>query len=73
MTPRLPPENPDDDVQSELLQAVHTALNDLAPINDPVEEHQLFMERDRIRSRICKAGNLEECTDKSGPTSTGRD
>jgi hypothetical protein len=39
MTPRLPPENPDDDVQSELLQAVHTALNDLAPINDPVEEH----------------------------------
>ncbi|WP_262296666.1 hypothetical protein [Microvirga sesbaniae] len=37
MTPRLPPENPDDDEQSELLQAVHRALNDLAPITDPVE------------------------------------
>jgi hypothetical protein len=41
MTPRQPPENPDDDVQSELLQAVHEALNDLAPINDPVEEQPL--------------------------------
>ncbi|MBQ0821038.1 hypothetical protein HPT29_006785 [Microvirga terrae] len=37
MTPRLPPENPDNDEQSELLQAVHRALNDLAPVNDPVE------------------------------------
>jgi hypothetical protein len=41
MTPRLPPENPDDDEQSELLRAVHKALNDLAPINDPVEEQPL--------------------------------
>jgi hypothetical protein len=35
MTPRQPPESPDDDVQSELLQAVHNALNDITPINDP--------------------------------------
>ncbi|QRM30717.1 hypothetical protein [Microvirga sp. VF16] len=41
MTPHLPPESPDDDVQSELLQAVHKALNDLTPINDPVEEQPL--------------------------------
>ena len=37
MAPRQPPENPDD-VQSELLQAVNEALNDLAPVNDPVED-----------------------------------
>jgi hypothetical protein len=38
MSPRLPPESPDDDAQSELLQAVHQALNDLSPISDPAEE-----------------------------------
>ena len=38
MAPRLPPESPDDDVESELLQAVNTALNDLAPVNDPVDD-----------------------------------
>jgi hypothetical protein len=36
MTPRQPPESPDDDMQSELLQAVHNALNDIKPVNDPV-------------------------------------
>jgi hypothetical protein len=41
MTPRLPPESPDDDDQSELLQAVNTALNDLAPVNDPVDDPPL--------------------------------
>lgn len=41
MAPRQPPENPDDDVQSELLQVVHEALNDLAPVNDPVEDQPL--------------------------------
>jgi hypothetical protein len=38
MTPRQPPESPDDDMQSELLQAVHNALNDITPVNDPVED-----------------------------------
>ena len=38
MTPRQPPECPDDDGQSALLQAVHDALNDTAPMNDPVED-----------------------------------
>jgi hypothetical protein len=38
MTPRQPPESPDDDMQSALLQAVHTALNDSAILNDPAHE-----------------------------------
>lgn len=41
MSPRLPPESPDDDAQSELLQAVHSALNDFAPLTDPAEEQPL--------------------------------
>jgi len=41
MAPRQPPENPDDDTQSELLQVVHEALNELAPVNDPVEDQPL--------------------------------
>lgn len=41
MTPRQPPESPDDDVQSALLQAVHTALNDTALLNDPSDEQPL--------------------------------
>ena len=41
MSPRLPPESPDDDEQSELLQAVHNALNDLAPLTDPTDEQPL--------------------------------
>ncbi|MBA1158425.1 hypothetical protein [Microvirga mediterraneensis] len=41
MSPRLPPESPDDDGQSELLQSVHDALNDLAPLTDPTEEQPL--------------------------------
>jgi len=41
MAPRQPPENPDDDVQSELLQVVHEALNESAPMNDPVEDQPL--------------------------------
>ncbi|WP_114945373.1 hypothetical protein [Microvirga calopogonii] len=41
MSPRPPPESPDNDAQSELLQAVHNALNDLAPITDPTEEPPL--------------------------------
>jgi hypothetical protein len=58
MTPRLPPENPDDNVQSELLQAVHTALNDLAstndpaPTNDPVEEQPLAETRQDVRPAL---------------------
>ncbi len=38
MTPRQPPEGPDDDMQSEILQAVHNALNDIAPVNNPAED-----------------------------------
>jgi hypothetical protein len=52
MTPRLPPENPDDDEQSELLRAVHKALNDLAPINDPVEEQPLAETRQDVKPSL---------------------
>ena len=38
MAPRQPPENPDDDRQSDLLRAVHRALNDAVPVDAPVEE-----------------------------------
>jgi hypothetical protein len=38
MTPRHPPESPDDDKQSELLRAVHRALNDITPVSDPAHE-----------------------------------
>ncbi|WP_262029458.1 hypothetical protein [Microvirga sp. Mcv34] len=41
MSPRLPPESPDDDGQSEFLQTVHDAANDLAPLTDPAEEQPL--------------------------------
>ena len=41
MAPRQPPENPDDDRQSDLLRAVHRALNDAVPVNAPVEEQPL--------------------------------
>ncbi len=37
MTPRQPPESPDD-MQSEILQAVHNALNDITPVHDPANE-----------------------------------
>ena len=37
MIPRQPPESPDDDEQSELLQAVNAALNDITPVYDPAE------------------------------------
>jgi hypothetical protein len=52
MTPRQPPENPDDDEQSELLRAVHKALNDLAPINDPVEEQPLAETRQDVKPSL---------------------
>ena len=52
MTPRLPPENPDDDEQSELLRAVHKALNDLAPINDPVEEQPLTERQQDVKPSL---------------------
>ena len=38
MTPRQPPERPDDDMQSELQQAVHNAPNDITPVKDPAED-----------------------------------
>lgn len=41
MTPRQPPESPDDDAQSDLLRAVHHALNEMTPVNDPVEDQPL--------------------------------
>ena len=52
MTPRLPPENPDDDEQSELLRAVHKALNDLAPMNDPVEEQPLTERQQDVKPSL---------------------
>jgi hypothetical protein len=52
MTPRLPPENPDDDEQSELLRAVHKALNDLAPMNDPVEEQPLAERQQDVKPSL---------------------
>jgi glutathione S-transferase len=39
MVPRQPPESPEDDEQSELLQAVHAALNEIEPVNGPAD-HQ---------------------------------
>ena len=41
MTPRQPPESPDNDEQSEILQAVHKALNEIAPVNDPIDDQPL--------------------------------
>jgi len=39
MTPRQPPESPDDDKQRDLLQAVHNALNNITPVTEqPVPE-----------------------------------
>jgi len=38
MTPRKPPESPDEEMQSEILQAVHNALNDITPIHDPAQD-----------------------------------
>ncbi len=38
MAPRKPLENPDDDMQSEILQAVHDALNDTSALNEPLED-----------------------------------
>jgi hypothetical protein len=52
MTPRLPPENPDDDERSELLRAVHKALNDLAPMNDPVEEQPLTERQQDVKPSL---------------------
>ncbi|NBJ12695.1 hypothetical protein [Microvirga arsenatis] len=46
MTPRQPPESPDDDKQSELLRAVHSALNDITPVDEqPVPETEQDMPR----------------------------
>ena len=53
MAPRQPPENPDDDRQSDLLRAVHRALNDAVPVNAPVEEQPLTeMQQDLPGTRI---------------------
>ena len=41
MAPRQPPESPDDDKHSELLDAVHRALDDAVPMTDPVEDQPL--------------------------------
>ena len=41
MTPRKPPEHPDDEMQDEILQAVHDALNDFAALSDPAAEQPL--------------------------------
>jgi hypothetical protein len=38
MAPRPPPENPGDDVEESLLQAVHTALNDAVIVNAPSDD-----------------------------------
>ncbi len=72
MTPRKPPVTPDDDVQSEILQAVHDALNDPTPLNDPVED-QPVAETQNAAPRLVKADEVEVEIDRMeaylrGPT-----
>ncbi len=71
MTPRKPPENPDD-MQSEILQAVHDALNDLTPLNDPAED-QPAAETQNAAPHTAKAEDVEVEIDRieaylRGPT-----
>jgi hypothetical protein len=72
MTSRKPPERPDDDVQSEILQAVHDALNDLAPLKDPAED-QPAAETQNPVPHLVKADEVEVEIDRMeaylrGPT-----
>jgi hypothetical protein len=72
MAPRKPLENPDDDMQSEILQAVHDALNDLAPLSDPVEEQPVPAAR-QAAPHALKAEDVEVEVDRieaylRGPT-----
>jgi PHD/YefM family antitoxin component YafN of YafNO toxin-antitoxin module len=71
MTSRKPPERPDD-VQSEILQAVHDARNDLAPMKDTVED-QPVAETQNAAPRVVKADDVEVEIDRMeaylrGPT-----
>jgi hypothetical protein len=42
MVPRQPPESPEDEEQSELLQAVHAALNEIEPVNGPADDQPVI-------------------------------
>ena len=60
MAPRQPPENPDDDRQSDLLRAVHRALNDAVPVNAPVEEQPLTeMQQDVAEPEVVDETQVE--------------
>ena len=72
MTPRRPPECPDDDEQSERLQEVHHASNGITPVNDPVED-QPATENERDAPRLVRPEEVEVEDDRfeaylRGPT-----
>ena len=68
MTPRQPPESPDDEKQRDFLQAVHNALNDITPVTEkPVPETE------REAPRLVKAEDVDVEIDRieaylRGPT-----
>ena len=72
MSSRHPPESPDDDKQSELLQEGHNALNDITPVNDHAEE-QPAAENERDAPRLVKEDDAKAELDRMeaylrGPT-----
>ncbi|MBM6583368.1 hypothetical protein ILT44_24510 [Microvirga sp. BT689] len=58
MTPRHPPERPDDDGQSELLRAVHRALKDIKPVNAPADE-QAVPSQEETAPRLVKKHDVD--------------
>jgi len=73
MSPRQPPESPDKDMHSEILQAVHDALNDITPINDPTDGHQPLKEMPQDAPRLVKENDIDVELDRieaylRGPT-----
>lgn len=72
MAPRKPLENPDTDIQSEILQAVHDALNDMTPLNEPAEDQPVPAAR-QAAPHALKAEDVEVEVDRieaylRGPT-----
>ena len=52
MTPRHPPERPDDDGQSELLRAVHRGISDLTPTKDPADKQLTVKNEQKLPSLV---------------------
>lgn len=58
MTPRQPPERPDDDGQSTFLQAVHDDPKDTKPVKDPADK-QPVSENEKDASRLVKEDDVD--------------